>query len=116
MVLSRACLKGRQSHCSQPWNTLVFSHLHTSSYSFSYESIWGHSRWLSVGARAVTSGRGLTSQTLPARDGHSARRTGWGWGRGPRYRLCFLLILTSQVLGPGSRTGQKLPGASTVTP
>lgn len=39
MVLSKACLKGRQSHCSQPWKTLVFSHLDTSSYSFSYESI-----------------------------------------------------------------------------
>lgn len=35
IVLSRACLKGRQSHCSQPWNTLVFSHSDTSSYSFS---------------------------------------------------------------------------------
>lgn len=35
MVLSRACLKGRQSHCSQPLNTLVFSHLDTSSYSLS---------------------------------------------------------------------------------
>lgn len=35
MVLSKACLKGRQSHCSQPWKTLVFSHLDTSSYSFS---------------------------------------------------------------------------------
>lgn len=35
MVLRRACLKGRQSHCSQPLNTLVFSHLDTSSYSFS---------------------------------------------------------------------------------